>query len=81
MAMELGNQTEIGERYLTLIRRLPLRPIRSEADLGRAIAMADALSDQGDLDSEEHDYLMVLCGLIERYEDVHYPMPSDLTED
>jgi len=35
-----------GDRYLELVRQVPLRPIRSEAELDRAIAMIDALLDQ-----------------------------------
>jgi HTH-type transcriptional regulator / antitoxin HigA len=62
--------------YLALIRKLPLRPIRSEAELDRAIAMVDALSDREMLSPDEHDYLLVLCGLIENYEDEHHPIPS-----
>ncbi len=64
------------EGYLALIRKLPLRPIRSEAELDRAIAMVDALSDRGALSPAEHDYLLVLSGLIERYEDEHHPIPA-----
>jgi HTH-type transcriptional regulator / antitoxin HigA len=55
-----------------LIRKLPLRPIRSEADLDRAIAMAD----RGTLSPDEHDYLLVLSGLIESYEDRHHPIAA-----
>jgi HTH-type transcriptional regulator/antitoxin HigA len=63
------------EGYLALIRKLPLRPIRSEAELDRAIAMVDALSDRKALSPDEHDYLLVLSGLIENYEDEHHPIP------
>ena len=65
-----------GGCYLALIRKLPLRPIRSEDDLDRAIAMADALSDRAELSPDEHDYLLVLSGLIEGYEDEHHPIPA-----
>jgi HTH-type transcriptional regulator / antitoxin HigA len=61
------------EGYLALIRELPLRPIRSETDLDRAITMVDALGDRETLDPGEHDYLLVLSGLIEKYEDERYP--------
>ncbi len=61
--------------YLDLVRKLPLRPIRSEAELDRAIAMVDSLSDRGTLSPDEHDYLLVLSGLIEDYEDEHHPIP------
>jgi HTH-type transcriptional regulator/antitoxin HigA len=63
------------DRYLALVREWPLRPIRSEADLDRAIAMLDALSDREAPSPEEHDYLLVLAGLVERYEDEHHPIP------
>ena len=62
--------------YLALIRELELRPIRSEADLDRAIAMLDALSDREALAPDEHDYLLVLAGLVENYEDQHHPIPA-----
>jgi HTH-type transcriptional regulator / antitoxin HigA len=62
--------------YLALIRELPLRPIRTEAGLDRAIAMVDALSDREALSPDEHDYLLVLSGLIEKYEDERYPIPA-----
>jgi HTH-type transcriptional regulator/antitoxin HigA len=62
--------------YLALIRKLPLRPIRSEAELDRAIAMVDTLSDRETLSPDEHDYLLVLSGLIENYEDEHHPIPA-----
>src|SRR5262249_48170787 len=62
--------------YLALIRQLELRPIRSEAELDRAIAMLDALSDRETLSPDEHDYLLVLAGLVENYEDEHHPIPA-----
>jgi HTH-type transcriptional regulator/antitoxin HigA len=65
-----------GKGYLALIRKLPLRPIRSEAELDRAIAMVDALSDRERLSPDEHDYLLVLSGLIEEYEDERHPIPA-----
>jgi antitoxin component HigA of HigAB toxin-antitoxin module len=67
-----------SEAYLALVRACPLRPIRDEAGLDRAIEMADTLSDRDDgLADDERDYLMVLCHLIEAYEDVHHRMPAD----
>ncbi|HWE39613.1 MAG TPA: helix-turn-helix domain-containing protein [Isosphaeraceae bacterium] len=61
--------------YLALVRRHPLRPIRSEADLDRAIAMIDELLGRDDLDAGEADYLDVLSDLVERYETDTYPEP------
>jgi HTH-type transcriptional regulator/antitoxin HigA len=63
--------------YLKLIRRFPLRPIRSDEDLVHAIAMVDALGARiGSLSPEEHDYLDVLADLVEKYETERYPEPK-----
>jgi HTH-type transcriptional regulator/antitoxin HigA len=69
-----GKPQEKG--YLALIQELPLRPIRTEAELDRAIAMVDALGDRETLAPDEHDYLLVLSGLIEKYEDERYPISA-----
>jgi HTH-type transcriptional regulator/antitoxin HigA len=67
--------------YLALIRRFPLRPIHSEAELDRATAVMNFLLDEGDLDRDEEDYLDVLSDVIERYEEKHHPIRTDdLTE-
>jgi HTH-type transcriptional regulator/antitoxin HigA len=83
-AMAAAGLAIADDPYLELIRRCPLRPIRSEAELTRAIAMLDWLVDKETAGlrrtPSEHDYLLVLAGLVEDYEDVHYPMPSDITE-
>ncbi len=70
------------DRYLELIRLFPLRPIRTEADLDAATAVARTLYDRPEeeaLSPAERDYLDVLDHVIMRYEDAHYPMdePSD----
>ena len=48
------------DNYLALVRAFPLRPIRSEAELDRAIAVIDSLIARDDLDLEQEDYLDVL---------------------
>lgn len=70
------------ERYLSLIRAFPLRPLRSEEDLDRAIGVLNGLIDIGKSrrSRDEDDYMHVLGTLIGEYEDVHWPMPSDLEE-
>ena len=68
----------IDDKYLALIRAFPLRPLRDDKDLDRAIAVLDALSDRrrpDPLTRDEHDYLMVLGRLVEDYEEEHVPMP------
>jgi HTH-type transcriptional regulator / antitoxin HigA len=64
-----------GDRYIDLVRQVPLRPIRSEGELDRAIAMIDTLLDQDKRTGDEEDYLDVLSDLVEKYEDEHDPMP------
>ena len=59
------------DRYLELVQCVPLRPIRSEAELDEAINMVNYLIDQEKLNTDEKDYLDVLADLIEKYEDVH----------
>lgn len=54
--------------YLALVRNFPLRPIRSEEALDRAIAVVDDLLDKDDLTQDEQDYLDVLGDLVEEYE-------------
>ncbi len=68
---------KVGDRrdpYLELIRRFPLRPIRSDDELDQAIEVVDELIDRDDLDPSEKDYLDVLSDLIERYESEIHPI-------
>lgn len=65
------------DRYLALVRRFPLRPIRSEAELDEAIAVLDGLLDRLDRrpwNRDEKDYVDVLGDLIGRFESVHMPI-------
>ncbi|VTU00661.1 transcription regulator containing hth domain : Putative transcription regulator containing HTH domain OS=Singulisphaera acidiphila (strain ATCC BAA-1392 / DSM 18658 / VKM B-2454 / MOB10) GN=Sinac_3988 PE=4 SV=1: HTH_3 [Gemmataceae bacterium] len=62
------------DRYLELVRRFPLRPLRSAADLDAAVAVIDALTDQDDLAPPEQDYLDVLSDLVHAYETVAVPV-------
>ena len=60
--------------YLDLVRQVPLRPIRSEEELDRAIAMVDSLIDRESLNQDEQDYLDVLGDLVEQYETKEHPI-------
>jgi HTH-type transcriptional regulator / antitoxin HigA len=60
--------------YLGLVVRFPLRPIRSDEELDRAIQMIDSLIDRHHLELEEKDYLDVLSDLVERYETEQHPI-------
>ena len=62
-------------RYLKLVRQFPLRPIRSDDELDKAIRMVDSLLDRQELEPEEEDYLEVLGDLVERYQREAHPMP------
>jgi HTH-type transcriptional regulator/antitoxin HigA len=64
------------ENYQALIDRFPLRPIRDEATLDAASALADELAGRTDLTADEADYLEVLSDQIERYEDRHHEIPD-----
>src|SRR3954467_12599366 len=59
--------------YLALVRRHPLRPIRSRADYDAAAAMLDTLVLRADLSAGEADYLAVLTDLVEAYDRKHFP--------
>ena len=66
----------VTEAYHKLIDRFPLRPIRDEATLDAATALALELAGRDDLTAEESAYLEVLSDQIERYEDVHHEIPE-----
>src|SRR5438876_12300023 len=74
-----GKAPALTSSYLELIRRFPLLPIESEAELDQATAVMNSLLDR-DLDPAEDDYLDVLSDLVERYEDKHYPI-EDVSEE
>jgi len=62
------------DKYLGLVRAFPLRPIRSDSELDRAIAVIDSLITRDDLDPGEDDYLDVLGDLVHKYEAEHDPI-------
>jgi HTH-type transcriptional regulator / antitoxin HigA len=64
-------------RWLELVAEVPLRPIRSGDDLGRAIAMTHRLIVLDELTAEEEDYLHILGDLIHAYEE--RTLPDDVT--
>ncbi len=78
--MARGKTTEPGpsgrtsDRYFALVREFPLRPLRTDAELDRAIAIIDRLLARGALAHDEDDYLDVLSDLVEKYEDERYPI-------
>src|SRR5438105_1838015 len=72
---------QTSDAYLELVRQYPLRPIRSEEELNRAMAMIHGLLDRDRLDPAEEDDLDVLSDLVERYEDKAHPIETgDLSD-
>lgn len=76
MAVKALSQKKGWDSYLKLVRRFPLRPIQTEAELDQAIEVIDALLDKGKLDPGEADYLDVLSDLVEGYEEEAFPQPE-----
>jgi HTH-type transcriptional regulator/antitoxin HigA len=64
----------VEDCYLDLVRRFPLRPLRSAADLDAAVEMIDSLLDRPRLAPAEQDYLDVLSDLVGAYENEHVPI-------
>jgi HTH-type transcriptional regulator/antitoxin HigA len=70
----LNRPGDLKNRYLELIRRFPLRPIRTDEELDEAVRVIDSLLSEDALAPEEQDYLDVLGGLVERYEAEAHPV-------
>jgi HTH-type transcriptional regulator/antitoxin HigA len=66
--------SDAKKRYLELVETFPLRPLRTDRELTRAIKVVDQLLDRGKLTAEEADYHDVLSDLIARYESKEHPM-------
>src|SRR4051794_1962569 len=71
----MATRTATPSRYMELVGRFPLRPIRSDAELGRAVDALNAILDLPKRSRDDDDYLHVLGTLIEDYEREHHPMP------
>jgi HTH-type transcriptional regulator / antitoxin HigA len=76
MAMRIANSQAGAEQeaYLKLVLKFPLRPLRTDKELDRAIKMIESLIIRGDLDSGEQDYLDNLTDIVEKYEADTVPM-------
>lgn len=71
--MSVARTSKSKESHAELIRQFPLRPIRSDRELGRAMTIAGRLAayNEGTLPRSEQDYLDTLTILIEDYERNH----------
>jgi HTH-type transcriptional regulator/antitoxin HigA len=67
----------LADDYLELVKKFPLRVIRSEGELDAAaqVAMRLAIRGENRLSEGETEYLEVLDRLIEDYEEQHHAMP------
>src|SRR5438477_7803307 len=63
--------TLVSDEYLDLIRRLPLRPLRSDADLKHAGRVLDELVGRANLSPGERDYMEGLARFVRDYEAEH----------
>jgi len=66
----------VGNEYFQLVRRFPLRPIRSEQELDEATRVIDELIAHEQRSPGADDYLDVLSDLVEKYENEHHPVPD-----
>lgn len=62
--------------YNDLLQAFPPRPITSEHELMATQGVIDSLIDQGELTSDEEDYLNVLGTLVLEYEQTCEPIPD-----
>jgi HTH-type transcriptional regulator/antitoxin HigA len=77
--MSTTTSPKTDRRYLNLVRQFPLRPIRSQRELARAMKIAGHLAtyDEGTLPLGEQDYLDALTVFIEDFQRRH---PVDMPE-
>ncbi len=69
-----GKPAALSDSYFNLVRRHPLRTIRDDRELDRAISLVNRLIDMRERDAGEDAYLDVLGTLIHDYESTRYPM-------
>ncbi len=65
------------DTYFELVKRFPLLPLRSDADLRLATAVLEELATRKHRDPDEEGYLDVLSDLVEQYEMKHHGIDTD----
>lgn len=70
---------KIPEAYLKLVRRFPLRPLRTEAEYDEAVQILDSLAvrPEGTLSPGEQDYFDTLTLLVQEYDGRHFQMKME----
>lgn len=77
--MKTARKTREPDTYFSLVRKFPLKPLRSEAEYDEAVAVMEKLAVRGEhaLDSGERDYLDVLGRMISDYDERYYAIGPD----
>ena len=79
MTRAIARNEQRYDRYMELVRELPLRPLRTKAEFRQAAQVLDALvtAPEGSLSAGEQDYLETLVLLIEDYDRRHRPVQDE----
>jgi HTH-type transcriptional regulator/antitoxin HigA len=72
------HKESIRDAYMDLVRRFPLKTIKSDEAHQRATEMISELIGR-DLDGGSGDYLDALIVLVNKYEDEHHTIAEDMT--
>ncbi|MGA3067738.1 MAG: helix-turn-helix domain-containing protein [Tepidisphaeraceae bacterium] len=78
-AVKSKSFTQPNRRYLDLIRKFPLRPIRTKTEAAAATAILDRLFGREDTDPGEAAYVDVLSDLLDAFEKKTDPDESEAT--
>ncbi len=78
MIKEVGKMTLTfnPDKYSTLLAQYQPKPITTEAENEKAIALAQELEHRSHLSKEEETFLELLLVLIEKFENEKYPIPE-----
>jgi HTH-type transcriptional regulator/antitoxin HigA len=68
----------IGDTYMELVRRFPLKTIKNDDEHGEATSVISELMGR-DLDGGSGDYLDALLVLVNKYEDEHHAIDETMT--
>jgi HTH-type transcriptional regulator / antitoxin HigA len=70
----VGTGGERRDYYLELVQAFPLKHLKSDRELNKAIKMIDSLIVRSKLERGEQEYLDVLTDIVEKYEAENCPM-------